>query len=103
MTQESTEIIYPVSEFGLLVPKPNYMLSFHKDGKQVGTFDFNEGKMHFEGDVSESGQIFVDWVVNAFKQRIEEAVKAERDACAKLADKYMERWTAEAIRARGQA
>jgi len=27
----------------------------------------------------------------------------EREACAKLADKYMERWTAEAIRARGQA
>ena len=25
----------------------------------------------------------------------------ERDACAKLADKYMERWTADAIRARG--
>jgi hypothetical protein len=27
----------------------------------------------------------------------------EREACAKLADKYMERWTADAIRARGQA
>jgi hypothetical protein len=26
----------------------------------------------------------------------------EREACAKLADKYMERWTADAIRARGQ-
>jgi hypothetical protein len=26
---------------------------------------------------------------------------AEREECAKLADKYMERWTAEAIRARG--
>ena len=26
-----------------------------------------------------------------------------REACAKLADKYMERWTADAIRARGQA
>jgi len=27
----------------------------------------------------------------------------EREACVKLADKYMERWTADAIRARGQA
>jgi hypothetical protein len=27
----------------------------------------------------------------------------EREACAQLADKYMERWTADAIRARGQA
>jgi hypothetical protein len=110
MTQESTEIIYPASEFGLLMPKPNYMLSFHKDGKQVGTFDFNEGKMHFKGDVSDSGQIFVDWVVNAFKQRIEDAVKAEREACAKLFDErdkdigwYDPGEPAEIIRARGQA
>jgi hypothetical protein len=28
-------------------------------------------------------------------------ILAEREACAKLADKYMERWTADAIRARG--
>ncbi len=26
---------------------------------------------------------------------------AEREECAKVADKYMERWTADAIRARG--
>lgn len=26
----------------------------------------------------------------------------EREECAKLADKYMERWTADAIRARGE-
>ena len=26
----------------------------------------------------------------------------EREACAKLADKYMERWTYDAIRARGE-
>jgi hypothetical protein len=31
-----------------------------------------------------------------------DALAAEREACAKLADKYMERWTAEAIRARGK-
>ena len=29
------------------------------------------------------------------------AIAEEREACAKLADKYMERWTADAIRARG--
>jgi len=28
------------------------------------------------------------------------AIAEEREACAKLADKYMERWTADAIRAR---
>jgi hypothetical protein len=87
------------------------MLSFHKEGTQVGTFDFNEGKMHFEGELSESGKVFVDWVLGAFKQRLDDAVLAEREACAKLCDDLdddivdgLAGWQyAEAIRARGQA
>ena len=68
--------------FSVATIKPNYTLSFHnKDHKMVGTFDFNEGKMHFEGDVTESGQIFVDWIVQAFKQRLDDAIKSERKSC----------------------
>jgi hypothetical protein len=108
MTQESTEINYPTS-WGLRATKPSYMLSFNKEGKQVGTFDFNEGKMHFEGELSESGKVFVDWVLGAFKQRIDDAVLAEREACAKVCEKTPP-WpfkpsieAAHAIRERGQA
>jgi hypothetical protein len=69
-----------VYTFGDIIP--NYSLTFHnKDHKKVGSFDFNEGVMNFEGDVTESGQIFVDWVVNAFKQRLDDAVRAERKKC----------------------
>ena len=65
--------------------KPSYMLTFHNDKyERVGAFDFNEGKMHFEGDVTESEKIFVDWVVAAFKGRIDDAVAAEREACHAL-------------------
>jgi hypothetical protein len=122
MTQESTEINHPTSKVGLLGGNthPNYMLHFHKEGKEVGTFDFNEGKMHFEGELSESGKVFVDWVLGAFKQRIDDAVLAEREACAKLCFEMWEKWMdadlserdnlprdaedcAAAIRARGQA
>ena len=109
MTQESTEINYTTSGFGLLAPKPSYMLSFNKEGKQVGTFDFNEGKMHFEGELSESGKVFVDWVLGAFKQRIDDAILAEREACAKVCEQTndgtpynLAEACAEAIRARGQ-
>ena len=66
--------------------KPTYMLTFHKEGNKVGSFDFNEGRMHFEGDVSESGQIFIDWVLSSFKQRIDDAVLAEREACIKIVE-----------------
>jgi hypothetical protein len=106
MTQESTEINYPTSQFSFTAPKPNYMLSFHNEGKQIGTFDFNDGKMHFEGDLSESGKVFVDWVLGVFKQRLDDAVLTEREACAKVCDDHFG-WTprmiGETIRARGQA
>lgn len=100
------------NEYGYSVAsiKPSYTLSFHdKDNKMVGTFDFNEGKMHFEGDVTESGKIFVDWVVESFKQRIKDAVDAEREACAKVADEWAHAYPhpskviGESIRARGKA
>ena len=119
MTQESTEINHPTSKVGLLVGNthPNYMLHFHKEGKEVGSFDFNEGKMHFEGELSESGKVFVDWVLGAFKQRLDDAVKAEREACAivcddinakykwpdDVAERVASQWCADSIRARGQA
>ena len=107
------DLIQPIGSLSITQPKPNYMLTFHKEGKAVGTFDFNEGQMHFEGDVSESGQIFVDWVLSSFKQRIEDAVKAEREACARVVlavanddsgNPYKQalRIGAEAIRAREQ-
>jgi hypothetical protein len=85
---------------------PSYMLHFHKEGKAVGSFDFNEGKMHFEGELTESGKIFVDWAIEAFKQRLEDAVKAEREACAKIGDdhpSWSSRMYSATIRARGQA
>jgi hypothetical protein len=61
--------------------KPNYLLEFHKHGKPVGTFDFDKDAMHFEGDLTESGKIFVDWVLGEFQERIDDAVQAEREAC----------------------
>jgi hypothetical protein len=110
MTQESTEINYPTSQFSFAAPKPNYMLSFHNEGTQVGTFDLNEGKMHFEGELTESGKVFVDWVLGAFKQRLDDAILAEREACAKVCEQTndgtpynLAEACAEAIRARGQA
>ena len=108
MTQESTDINYPTSQFSFTAPKPNYMLTFHNEGKQIGTFDFNEGKMHFEGELSESGKVFVDWVLGAFQQRLDDAVLAEREACAKVAQDESD-WNgdvatiADLIRARGKA
>ena len=64
--------------------KPNYNLTFHRDGQQVGKFDFNGPEMIFEGNTEESAKVFVDWVANAFHDRLEEERKSELDACCDL-------------------
>ncbi len=67
-------------------PKPNYLLRFAKGDKTVGIFDFDGKAMRFEGDLTESGKLFVNWVLGEFQQRIDDAVKAEREECAKVCE-----------------
>jgi hypothetical protein len=56
--------------------KPSHIVTFfNKELKEVGKFDFNEDKLKFEGDVEESTQVFIDFLLNAFNQRIEEIKK----------------------------
>ena len=53
--------------------EPNHTIRlFNKEHKEVGNFDFNGDKLKFEGDVEESAQVFIDFLLNAFNQRIEE-------------------------------
>jgi hypothetical protein len=96
-----TECAVPDKILSVGTISPNYNISFHNNGKEIGKLDFNGPAMVFTGDVEESAKVFVDWIAQSFAGRLEEERKAEREACAKLADKYMERWTADAIRARG--
>jgi hypothetical protein len=97
-----TECTVPDKILSVGTIKPNYNISFHNNGKEVGKLDFNGPALVFTGEAEESAKVFIDWLARSFAGRLEEERKAEREACAKLADKYMERWTADAIRARGE-
>lgn len=61
--------------------KPNYNITFHNNtdtsgaGVQVGKLDFNGPEMVFEGDAAESAKVFIDWVSQAFRGRLEEEYK----------------------------
>ncbi len=88
---------------GILDLKPNYNMTFHNGGKQVGELDFNGPEMVFNGDMNESAKVFFDFIASAFKARLEQERADEREACAKLAEKLT--WAdnmgvASAIRAR---
>jgi len=49
----------------------------------------------------DAAKLVLEAIDHNIKILVQKAVLDEREACAKLADKYMERWTADAIRARG--
>lgn len=75
--------------------KPNYNISFHNNGKEVGKLDFNGPAMVFTGDAEESAKVFIDWIARSFAGRLEEERKAERDAFSKERQQYAD-WLDEA-------
>lgn len=88
--------------------KPNYNISFHNNGKEVGKLDFNGPKLVFTGDAEESAKVFIDWVAQSFAARLEDERNAEREALARMCDEIdkesQSQWPkrlATMIRARG--
>ena len=98
----------PTGQFQLAVLdlKPDYNISFHNNGQEIGKLYFNGPEMVFTGDAEESAKVFIDWVARSFYGRLEEERKAEREACAKVCESTAPSQIngyecAEAIRARG--
>jgi hypothetical protein len=69
--------------------KPNYNITFHRDGKQIGVLDFNGPEMTFTGDADESAKVFFDHIARSFKARLEQERADEREACAKVCEKRL--------------
>lgn len=60
--------------------KPNYNMTFHRDGKQIGVLDFNGPEMTFTGDADESAKLFFDLIARSFKERLEQERADERNS-----------------------
>lgn len=59
--------------------KPNYSVTFNKDGVQIGELDFNGPGMSFNGQAEESARLFFDWVAVYFAQRLSDERQKGRD------------------------
>ena len=81
---DTTQFYMPTGQLQVANFKPNYSLTFHRDGQERGRFDFNGPEMVFEGDAAESAKVFIDCVANAFHGRLEQERKSELDACCDL-------------------
>jgi len=61
------EFSVPAGETLILTKSaPNYSVTFHNGGVQVGAFDFNVTPSTFTGDVDESAKLFVEAVIKMF-------------------------------------
>jgi hypothetical protein len=106
MDEEIKYSFKPTGQLSVLDLKPNYNISFHNNGQEIGKLDFNGPALVFTGDAEESAKVFIDWVARNFAARLEDERKAEREACWRLCDAlWIEFKDAhdcrEAIRARG--
>jgi hypothetical protein len=75
----------------LLEMKPNYNITYYRNGKQIGVLDFNGPEMVFTGDADESAKVFFDFIAGWFKARLEQERADEREACAKVCEELLER------------
>jgi hypothetical protein len=71
-----TEYTVPGKILSIGTIKPDYNISFHNNGQQIGKLDFNGPEMVFTGDAEESAKVFIDWVAQSFAARLEEERKA---------------------------
>jgi hypothetical protein len=99
----------PTGQISVFNFKPNYNISFHNNGQEIGKLDFNGPALVFTGDAEESAKVFIDWIAGSFHGRLEEERKAEREACAYRAgiallgaDRGLANRVDQAIRARGE-
>ena len=66
----------PTGQLAVLDLKPNYNISFHNNGQEIGKLDFNGPELVFTGDAEESAKVFIDWIARSFAARLEEERKA---------------------------
>ena len=63
----------------LLEMKPNYNITYYRNGKQIGVLDFNGPEMVFTGDADESAKVFFDFIAGWFKARLDQERADERE------------------------
>ena len=114
MTDNLSDIAYPVGTFEFRSQIQNYIIEFRNGDEVVGKLNFNGPKIMFSGNADESVDAFVKAFGHWFDGRLKQEREAEREACAK----FVEDWSypkecagcdqptpqqyAQAIRARGE-
>ncbi len=76
MSEDSSNFVFETVKNGPSIwdIEPNYRIVLYgKQNKEVvGVLDFNEDKLKFEGDAYESAQVFIDFVLRMFNQKIDQ-------------------------------
>jgi hypothetical protein len=57
------------------VPKLPFNITFDLDGETIGKFFYEDKQLKFEGDVDESAQIWIDWVIAKFMEWHDEHIR----------------------------
>ena len=68
---------------------PNYNVTFNNKDGEVGRLDFNTDTMKFTGKADESAQRMLDWLAEAFKQRLLQERQQEYQRCLKLVERSL--------------
>ena len=71
-TDYSKFYLSPQSNLSIGTITPCYIMQFSKDGKTVGTLDWNGSEMVFSGELASSTRVFFDYLAQCFQQRLQQ-------------------------------
>jgi hypothetical protein len=75
-----------LKKFAEVSLNPNYNISLSNPQGWVGELDFNGPELKFRGNVEASAEIFLDWVAECFKSRLQQERRQERERCLKAVE-----------------
>lgn len=83
MTEE-LDIDYGSLTVGEANLKPKYNIIMSNNAGQVCALDFNGPELKFTGNAEEGAKVFIDWVAEVFKERLEQERRQERERCIQM-------------------
>lgn len=69
---ELNDCIVDTSNFDSINIVPSYTIQMHNDNGIIGTLDFNDSVLKFEGSADESAELFIDAIFKIWTERLEQ-------------------------------
>ena len=74
-----SDLLYTSELSHFKIEPSSYSIIFHKDDIKIGELSFDTGKLVFTGDTEKSAEIFLEYIISSFNQKLQEVIEKRAD------------------------